>query len=304
MERRARFGRRMATVALAMLGCAGCSSFQGRPDPVMPTRSALAAAHAYTVSQALARWEAAGDDTQKRAVRDRFIALRVDAADAQYARFLANVSVASKGGGFGLDLIGLGLSGGGAVAGKATANALSAAAVGVAGTRAAFNKDAFFEKALPAVVAEMAAARIRALAAIRAGEHKTADAYTLADAMMDVNAYETAASLDGGIQALAQSAGEDAQAQATAFKAEFGACLPDADTYAPSSRLSAFLNGLVENDPAGTLDRMLSALSITPTAGATAQDKADLILDYASQKLCTYAAMKAVLAPWDPADFP
>jgi hypothetical protein len=304
MRTDARIGTRLAGALLAASCCAGCSSFQGRPALTMPTRSTVAAARGYDLKTAMAEWNAAaGNEPVRRTIRDKFVTLRVDAADALYAQFLVNVSVESKGGGFGLDLIGLGLSGGGAVAGQATANALSAAAVGVSGARTAFNKDAFFEKALPAVIAEMGAARTRALANIRAGLHQNADTYLLADAVIDVNAYENAASLDGGIQELSKNAAADAQAQATAFKAEFDACLPGTDTFVPRVRLKTFLNGLAASDPDGTLDKMLSALGLTPAVDATPAAKEGQIIDYTAQKLCTYAAMKAAFASWDPADF-
>src|SRR5262249_46089227 len=116
--------------------------------------------------------------------------------------------------GFGLatDLIVLGLNAAGAVVGGAEAkSALAAASGGIVGAKGAVDKDLFYQKTLPALIAQMSAQRKVVLVDIRRGLTLDVDQYPLQQALVDLENYYAAGTIPGAINAIVQDAGATSQ---------------------------------------------------------------------------------------------
>lgn len=207
-------------LCIPLVWLSACASFSAMPEPVLTTRDAINITADYPVSGALRRYhgtDAERDGLSQRQWRNMIIGVYMAAADARYHEFRANLSREMRGGNFGLDVAVLGLSGAGTVAGESTANVLAAITGALTGTRSALSKDVYFERALPALVASMEAARLEVATRIHTGLTQDVAEYPLERAITDVLAYERAASLDQAIQRVTVGAAIDVAQQQRAF---------------------------------------------------------------------------------------
>lgn len=107
------------------------------------------------------------------------------------------------------DWVVLGLGGASAVTGGAAAKAaLGAAITGVTGAKVSFDKNAYFAKTLPALVASMQAMRKEVLLRIRKGLELGDDKYPLTQALVDLEDYYNAGTIPGAITGITASADE------------------------------------------------------------------------------------------------
>jgi hypothetical protein len=155
--------------------------------------------------------------------RDVIILERIHAYNIEFADFERRLYGDGNEVSLGSDLVGLVLGGLIATTGNAaTKSALGAASIGVSGANTAINKDLYYQKTIPALLAQMEADRLKALAPIAAGLKLSDADYPLMQAYIDLDAYKTAGSIPGAINAVNQSAGnakDDAQAVITLQRA-------------------------------------------------------------------------------------
>jgi hypothetical protein len=168
----------------------------------------------------------ADDEARRMALRNRVIAVYVAAMDARYAEFRRALAKETRSGNFGLDVAALGLGGLGSLA-KGAANELSAASAFLAGSRASLNKEIYFEKTLPALVAVMDANRIKARGAILSHIHDPTIDYPLELAYADLANYELSASLDNAVQQLTTEASKKVEAEQAVYNSLVLSCDPD-----------------------------------------------------------------------------
>jgi hypothetical protein len=108
----------------------------------------------------------------------------------------------------GFDFIILGLTGAIAtVGGEGFKEALGATSAGLLGAKTSIDKNAFFEKSIPALLAQMSASRATALVQVREGLTKSVEEYPLDQALTDVENYYAAGTLPGALQAITAQAG-------------------------------------------------------------------------------------------------
>jgi hypothetical protein len=106
-----------------------------------------------------------------------------------------------------VDLSVLGLAGVAATTGSiATATALAAASAGIIGAKGAINTDLYFQRTLPAMLAQMDASRARAKVPIVTGLRRSNAAYPLAVALIDLDALRDAGGIPTAIAGLTQQA--------------------------------------------------------------------------------------------------
>jgi len=111
------------------------------------------------------------------------------------------------------DLIILGLGAATATAGGAGLKAaLGATSAGVAGARTSIDKNIYFEKTMPALLAQMLASRKTTLVKITQGLDKNTTLYPLNQALIDLEDYYNAGTIPGAIAAIAEQAGAAARA--------------------------------------------------------------------------------------------
>jgi hypothetical protein len=198
-------------VVLAVV--AGCAPVRGYPDDPENTDATLATLTSQyfsdgTREQAYFKTSAA-DTVARTQLRDEIILGRMRAYDIEFADFEKKLYGDGNGLTLGSDLVGLILAGLTATTGNAaTKSALGAASAGVIGAKAAVDKDLYYQKTIPAMLAQMEADRLKALATITAGMKLPDTGYSLMQAYIDLDAYKTAGSIPAAINVFNKDAGQ------------------------------------------------------------------------------------------------
>jgi hypothetical protein len=203
-----------ASLAVAL---AGCGVVRGAPEPVIDASQERTDLSNYVTGDVLKKYYVTSDSERdgmtQTAWRDAVIAARIELVDQNYVAFKNQLYGATAGLNLVTDLAALGLSGAAAVSGAGAAQSLAAASAGVIGAGIAFNKDAFYQKTLPAIFAQMEADRLAVLVRIRTAQATDPGGrYSLATALADLAAYERAGTVETAIQALTTSATNRADA--------------------------------------------------------------------------------------------
>ena len=194
-----------------------CSSFDGRPSPVLRMAPKIDLIEAnYLPATVVSTYNGFAGSPQevsrKREYRDQVLFAYLDAANARYENYLIALSKQSKGGNVILDIVTLGLTGGVTVAGQKTAQALGAGATFLSGSQGKINERLFYEQTLPALISMMETERAQVRTDIYAKLAKDAKSstitYGITEVMNDVSRYESAASLERAVVRLSQKAGE------------------------------------------------------------------------------------------------
>jgi hypothetical protein len=210
------FGARQLLLVLSLAVLAGCSSLQGFPHDVVSPETDLAAYQQYFSPSVVPAYLTLSGDASRRAYRDEVVYGRMHAYDLQFKEFLKALSLESGSTTLSADLISLTLNGLGAtVGGAGTKAALSAASGGVIGAKGAISKNLFYDKTLPAIIAQMEAQRTVVRAAVEKGLAGSDADYSLPKALSDLDRYDMAGSFPGAVNSIVQDAGtKSAAAQA------------------------------------------------------------------------------------------
>jgi hypothetical protein len=91
--------------------------------------------------------------------------------------------------------------------GAGTKEALAAAATGIIGATGHIDKNLFYERTMPALLAQMEARRAAAMLKIAQGLAREDSDYPLALAIVDLNDYKDAGSIPGAVAGVGESAG-------------------------------------------------------------------------------------------------
>lgn len=207
MQVRAR-ARAGAAVAVALTVLAGCAPVTGYPKDPENTDVTLANLQPYFDGTQERLYFAEKNAALRKQKRNEIIFARLHAYDIKFADFEQKLYGDGNAVSLGSDLIGLVLGGLTATTGNAaTKSALGAASVGVIGANTAINKDLYYQKTIPALLAQMEADRLQAKMPIVAGV-KLADAdYTLMQAYIDLDTYKNAGSIPAAINAINRDTG-------------------------------------------------------------------------------------------------
>jgi len=205
----------------------------------------------------------------RRELRDADIGFCASLIDGQYSAFVKQLHVQDVSTTLAFDLVALGLTNGASLASKSTANALSAGASGVTGASLAFNKDVFYQKTLPAIVAQMDANRAVVYKNLRLSEQSDETVYTLADAQHDLRAYQAAGTIDEAISAISAQAQQSVTASNNEVKALFVATVIDPATQTRKKAVAQYVKSLNLAVPAdkATLDAVANGMKVALTAG-------------------------------------
>ncbi len=154
------------------------------------------------------KYDAYTDESARKSYRNQVILARSRAVDLNYYTFLKDLYAQHNMVSLTGDMAALGLTAAGTVwAGELAKSALAAAATGVVGTKTAIDTDLFYQKTLPALVAQMDAGRKSALVIIRTGLAKSTDDYPLEQGLADLDTYYVAGTLPGAVSGIIQNAG-------------------------------------------------------------------------------------------------
>jgi hypothetical protein len=147
-------------------------------------------------------------------LRNKFITGRVTMMNIRYIQFVRKLTSERQLLDSAAAMLTLGLNLAGTTAGSAgTKTILAAIAAGITGSKEVIDKNYFFEKTIPALVAQMNAERKKALVPLLAGSRVSLDEYPFTQAVTDLHNYYNAGTFVGAIQAIQADAGVKEQKQ-------------------------------------------------------------------------------------------
>ena len=208
-----RGGLRTRTRAdFAVLACCGllvaCAPIRGYPNDPEDTDATLTALAPYFNGIAEKDYLTTTDATLRIAKRNGIVFARLRGYDIAFADFEKRLYGDANAVTLGSDLVGLVLAGLTATTGNAaTKSALGAASAGVIGAKSAIDKDLYYQKTIPALLAQMEADRLTAKLPIVAGLRLSDADYPLMQAYIDLDAYKNAGSIPAAINAVNKDAG-------------------------------------------------------------------------------------------------
>lgn len=230
-----------------VLGCtalAGCASFDGIQEPVMASDAAVTVAvGSYGMATTL---QQIGQENDKKAYRNRVVSIWLLAIDTRYDAFRRDLSRGRKGANVGLDFLTLGLTSAGAIWDGA-ASELSALATGAGGARATLDRELYFEKTLPVLIAYMDAERLKLRGHIIEGMTHPIGEYSLEQGFADLWRYQSAGSLDRAIGKAAEGAADEAKEAEYDYSTAIELCLP---TGQQDARRRSIYNRMIAGIPA------------------------------------------------------
>ncbi len=202
----------MSWIAVMLSGCT--ASLKAYPERSYDSKAELTAMELYLSSNAITNYMSANDSDRnnltRRQWRDAVVNARIRAIDLHFNDFQQALFQEGVGIGIATDWATLALGGAGALY-KSSAQTLSAISAAVVGGKASFDKNAYFDKSMPTLLAMMVAKQKEVLVRIRRGLRNDTDQYPLELALNDVDSYYNAGSIPGALMGVAQSAGETAE---------------------------------------------------------------------------------------------
>jgi len=191
------------------------TSLQSQYFPANPNCAASADANGSLECQYYAATGAA-----RQALRDKIVYGRMHVYDVEFSLFVRAVSANNNYFSVGSDFAALAFSGLAATTGTAaTKSALAAVSSGVLAANGAVNKDLFYQKTIPAIVAQMEADRAKVEAVILSGLSKSDAQYPLARAQLDLDTLNDAGSLNSAVVTITHDAGNAKAAAQSAVDA-------------------------------------------------------------------------------------
>ena len=187
---------------------AACAPLLGYPRDPEDTDATLTRLTPYFDGTAEADYLTTTDAPLRAAKRNQIVLARMRAYDIEFSSFERHLYGEGNEVTLGSDLVGLILGGLTATTGNAaTKAALGAASAAVIGAKAAIDKDLYYQKTIPALLAQMEADRLKAALPITAGIRLSDAEYPLMQAYIDLNAYKNAGSIPAAINQINKDAG-------------------------------------------------------------------------------------------------
>ncbi len=186
----------------------GCSSISGHPSRTVDPSKELQTLEPYFSNDVISIYDRK-NNSEKNEYRNAVIQARIRAIDINYNIFLDNISSESKSLNVGTDSTVLLLGTAGAISTVSSTQAiLSATSATVTGVKTSFDKNAYYDSTIPALIAQMNASRKSLLANIYLGLASDYSKYSLIKALIDVEDYFQAGTIPGAVNAISQSSGE------------------------------------------------------------------------------------------------
>jgi hypothetical protein len=204
---------RTGAAVLTALSLAACSPLRGYPADPEDTATTLASLQDYfRVEKDTQYNQLPADSTARLTLRNEIVLSRIRAYDIEFDDFEKRLNGDANSVTAGGDLLLLILNGLGATTGAAaTKAALAAASAGVVGAQAAIDKDLYYQKTLPALLAQMEANRIAVKLTILTGLNLDDSKYPLSRAELDLDTLKRAGGIPASIQTITRQAGDQTE---------------------------------------------------------------------------------------------
>lgn len=186
----------------------GCASFTGYPERSGNIEEELKQLEKYYNPEIIAKYDQMQDTNEKLALRNEIVNGRIRAIDIHFNNFQQRLYREGIGSNIATDwtVIGLGVAGS-VTSSLSTTQNLSAISGGITGAKSSFDKNAFFDKTMPAILSQMVALRKNALVKIRTGLRTGVNQYPLNWALIDVEEYFIAGTMPGAVIGIVEEAG-------------------------------------------------------------------------------------------------
>lgn len=198
-----------------LLTVTGCSTMAGYPDQSGDPKAELQTLQSYWAPRKLAEYAA----TPSRALRDEIVNGRLRATDLQFGlwqRALVTDTMKLSTGG---DITSLAVTTAATITSSIHAKTiLSAIATALTGAKAAINKDVFYDKTVPVLLAQMIAMRKQVLVRLRTGLSQEITDYSLNRALTDVDDYYAAGTITAALAGITEAAGKSSGDAAKALE--------------------------------------------------------------------------------------
>lgn len=203
-----------------------------------------------------------------KSLRNRFISGRLTMMNIRYIQFIRHTTSDKQLLDSAAEITGIGLNiAGVSFASAATKTALAGAAAGVSGSKATIDKNYYFEKTIPALIAAMNAQRKAALVPILRGTQKEVTEYPFEQGVVDLHNYYFAGTFIGAIQVIQADAGVKERQKDRDIKIAKIGPMTKKDVDLKAS-LTKAIGGLAEAD----LEKVKLALSMLDASGAKAPE--------------------------------
>ena len=195
-------------LVFAIGGCASTSGFPERPEAAEDTKAALIEKYFLPKTNILKDYEKTPKE-EKKAYRNEVVYGRMAAIDIEYGLFKEAIYEEAVGSNLSIDILGITAgAAGAAVTGAAASRVLSSVSTVISGTGTAMNKNLYYEKTMPALLALMDARRAEVRADILDGLLLSVAIYPLSRAIADLERYLHAGSIPGAISGVVKAAGK------------------------------------------------------------------------------------------------
>lgn len=243
-------GKRYRKILLIVLGnglLAGCASLDGA-DPIIPVNQSVRIAASYSIDDAITNFRST-DATKRNNMtplryRDLVIAVYLNAIDARYFEFRHRLSGEGRGGTIGADIGIIGLTTAASLIEK-SATDLSAVAAAVAGSKGSVDKNLYFDRTLPAILASMDAERAKVRTQIVSNMKLNEIEYPLEVAFGNLAAYELSASIDRAIDSITADASAARKIETIALDKVVKTCAKPADLTDGRQKIAGLVTKLV-----------------------------------------------------------
>lgn len=146
---------------------------------------------------------------EKRQLRNSIVDAIIAKIDIEYNRYSSGLQIGNGYIGLAGDLATLGMNSAGAIVGDAELKSiLAAASAGVTGTTASIDKRLFLDQSRQAVVATMNASRAQQRALITKNETNAVAAYTIEQALSDLQSYYVSGTITSAFLSIQTTAGQ------------------------------------------------------------------------------------------------
>lgn len=263
---------------------AACAPVRGYPDNPSDEAAVMTSLQPYLSPDAEAHYETL-QGTERESYRNAVVVNRMRAHEIAFGdferRLWGDSNIISAGG----DLLVLALSGLGATIGStATGSALAAASAGIVGGQAAVNKDLYYQRTMPALLAQMEANRDRIKLTIINGLKQPDSQYTLYQADLDLDALQRASGIPGAVGDITQQATTSKADAQKELQAQSLVTAVSPDLQARKTKFDAYVRALASSkkpEDAKTLDATAAALSV-PLGTNKADEGASIIFNVAT----------------------
>ena len=199
-----------AFILLSVLAItSSCAPIRGYPDNPDDNDQTIKSLQAF-IADARVKYYTNTDFGTAKTLRDRIVYSEMQIYEIEFTDFQQKLwgdnNLLTTGG----DLTALILNGLGATTGNAaTKSALAAASAGIIGAKGAIDKDIYFQRTLPAIMAQMSANRDRIKSGILDNLKKDDASYPLPAAELDLQALQRASSIPDAVQVITEMSTAD-----------------------------------------------------------------------------------------------